>query len=82
MNKELELEANTYVGNKYLAQESEAIEDFIAGATSKYIEKQKLEFAIKENKSILQMLVLHGNARTRLPVTERIKELEKKLSEL
>jgi len=52
MNKELELEANSYVGNKYLAQESEAIEDFMAGAKSKFVERQKLEFAITQLKLI------------------------------
>jgi len=62
MNKELELEAekaNGYayygkpLGEKYLAFN----EGFIAGATNKWVEKQKLEFAIEQlNKldSVLQ----------------------------
>lgn len=62
MNKELELEAEKYVkslfNNDLLhANTYDNYYDFIAGATSKYVEKQKLEFAIEQlNKldSVLQ----------------------------
>ena len=80
MNKELELEANNYVSNKYLAQESEALEDFIAGATSKYVERQKLEFAIEQLKEHIEHPTKPGYKRH--DVLAKSKELEQKLSEL
>ena len=67
MNKELELEVeklypvnNTgsmFMANREQINNSYKQEGFIAGATSKYVEKQKLEFAIEQlNKldSVLQ----------------------------
>jgi hypothetical protein len=77
MNKELELEAEKYAWqckNEYFTVPVKADEcvktstrDYIAGATSKYVEKQKLEFAIKQlNKldSVLQAKVsLHLDMR-------------------
>lgn len=51
---ELELEAEKYgykqYGNSCGAKQERqnCIEDFITGATSKYVEKQKLEFAIEQ----------------------------------
>ena len=63
MNKELELEAEEYaktdwgVNHKILSEDSYDFkrveiskQDFIAGATSKYVEQQKLEFAIEQLK--------------------------------
>lgn len=48
MNKELELEAEKYcerIDNTNSGVYSDDYDSFIAGATSKYVEKQKLEFA-------------------------------------
>jgi len=83
MNKELELEAekaNGYayygkpLGEKYLAFN----EGFIAGATSNWIEKQKLQFAIGLLKVIEQPNGdLLGNK-----IKQQIIILEQKLSEL
>ena len=51
MNKELELDAEKYykenVEGEPLTYET-PIHCFIAGATSKYVEKQKIEFAIEQ----------------------------------
>lgn len=80
MDKQLELEAEKYGYEKggFMSEQAKA---FIAGA--KYGEKKKLEFAIEENKSILNMLKLHsGDERLMLPCIWRIKELEQKLSDL
>lgn len=49
-NKELESEAKEYAENKSSVDvfKEAHIKDFIAGATSKWVEKQKLEFAIEQ----------------------------------
>lgn len=60
MNKELELEAEQYENNLKCNPSlsfEEAIytklsDAYIAGATSKYVEKQKLEFAIEQLKKL------------------------------
>ena len=90
MNKELELEAekaNGYayygkpLGEKYLAFN----EGFIAGATSKWIEKQKLEFAIEqlnEIKSKMSFFEISNMENTLDNLHYKIQELEQKLSEL
>jgi hypothetical protein len=59
-----------------------AKEDFIAGANSKYVQAKIIQAQIEENESILRMLKLHGNARNRLPVIERISNLQVQLKEL
>ena len=46
---------------------------FIAGATSKYVEQQKIEFAIKQLKQCMKKEHL-------LEVSRKIKELEKQLN--
>ena len=50
MNKELELEAKEYAIGKSSSEVfiETHIRDYIAGATSKYVEKQKIEFAIEQ----------------------------------
>lgn len=79
MNKELELEAKTYSQSIHknpslrLFREY-STQDFIAGATSKWVEKQKLEFAIEQLKKFREATFGKG--------IDVIKELEKKLSEL
>lgn len=90
MNKELELEAekaNGYayygkpLGEKYLAFN----EGFIAGATSKWVEKQKLEFAIEqlnEIKSKMSFFEISNMENTLDNLHYKIQELEQKLSEL
>lgn len=79
MNKELELEAEKYaeIQLKGLSDKSskfECINDFIEGATSKYVEKQKLEFAIEQLKRFREATFGKG--------VDVIKELEQKLQEL
>lgn len=81
MNKELELEAEKHWKLQYIMALDEStkpyiIQDFIAGATSKYVEKQKLEFAIEQLKSIKAL------GYTSLKIINKIKELQQKLSEL
>lgn len=82
MNKELEKEAEKYklsTANKMTVEKF----GFIAGATSKWVEKQKLKSLIQENESILNMLKLHsGDERLMLPCVWRIQELQQQLSEL
>lgn len=97
MNKELELEVEKYcekvwggykddvfkhdgiITDKTLSEISKI--DFIAGATSKYVERQKLEFAIKELKSI-SLGFSDANTVTVYNLSQKIKELEQKLSKL
>lgn len=91
MNKELELEAENYgwrikrneFSDPVKANElaKSASHDFIAGATSKYVEKQKLEFAIEQlnelefnPKEHIVDFVLH--------IKNKIKKLKQNLSEL
>jgi len=77
MNKELELEAEKYykenVEGEPLTYET-PIHCFIAGATSKYVEKQKLEFAIEQLKRFRESTFGKG--------VNVIQELEQKLSKL
>ena len=87
MNKELELEAENYgwrvkrnefsdpVKANELAKSSS--DDFIAGATSNFVEKQKLEFAIEQLKPYLEW-----NSEISGSIERDIKRLEQKLSEL
>ena len=87
MNKELELEAENYENNlKCNASISfeEAIytklsDAYIAGATSKYVEKQKLEFAIEQLKKASMLIVSQHERKANLRI---IIELEQKLSKL
>lgn len=78
--EELELEAleyeNSFVGG---ANGTEAT-DFIAGATSKWVEKQKLEFAIEQLKSVNYKPDSKFFWLT--DIGKKIKKLEQKLSEL
>jgi hypothetical protein len=87
MNKELELEAEKLypvkkTGSMFMANREEINnyykqEGFIAGASSHYVEKQKLEFAIEQIKDIDKKCF--GGSNT---CKAKIKELEQKLSEL
>ena len=87
MNKELELEAENYENNlKCNASISfeEAIytklsDAYIAGATSKYVEKQKLEFAIEQLKKASMLIVSQHERKANFRI---IIELEQKLSKL
>lgn len=76
MNKELEIKAGKYGYDKngIISEQGKA---YIAGATSKYVEKQKLEFAIEQIKDIDKKCF--GGSNT---CKAKIKELEQKLSEL
>lgn len=88
MNKELELEAEKYAWEKKNPFSKELLAnelvfasktDFIAGATSKYVEKQKLEFAIEQLKKASMLIVSQHERKANLRI---IIELEQKLSEL
>lgn len=84
MDKELELEAEKYykenVEGEPLTYET-PIHCFIAGATSKYVEKQKLEFAIEQLRKI-KIAVSDKNPFTVYNIAHQIQELEQKLSKL
>lgn len=73
MNKELELEAKKYVKDIHAMYQIVGMDCFTAGATSKYVEKQKLEFAIEQLKECHQNIFN--------TVENKIKELEQKLSD-
>ena len=85
MDKELELEAERVYpiipnGHSNVNWDrANKQEGFIAGATSKYVEKQKLEFAIGQLKSLGY---LHNDDLKTERQRNKIKELEQKLSEL
>lgn len=79
MNKELELEAEKFYPIKtddLICSPKLVRHAYIVGATSKYVEKQKLEFAIKQLKECQKQ--------SSLPELfyNKIKELEQKLSEI
>ena len=88
MNKELKQKACDFAGDRsigaghgYPSFEANLLErGFIAGATSKYVEKQKLEFAIEQLKEIGTLNFKSGFTSEKL--NKKIKELEQKLSEL
>ena len=91
MNKELELEAEQYArrfeeneqsgynGESLSIEDRMEIEAFISGATSKYVEKQKLEFAIEQLNALGQV---HDETLMSERVKKAIRDLEQKLSEL
>ena len=84
---DLNKEAENYCNNNYphYLNKKEALlvqEDFIAGVNSKYVQAKILQAQIEENRSILRMLKLHGNAKNRLPVLMRVNELEQQLENL
>lgn len=88
MNKELELVVEKLFPLVNVENPSDGVmrgnydrmklqEGFIAGATSKYVEKQKLEFAIEQLKPYLEW-----NNEISISIERDIKKLEQKLSEL
>lgn len=78
MNKELEQTACDFAGDRslgaghgYPSFEANLLErGFIAGATSKYVEKQKLEFAIKQieplSRKFIEAKILMENLKQKL----------------
>ena len=96
MNKELELEVEKLFPLVNVENPSDGVmrgnydrmklqEGFIAGATSKYVEKQKLEFAIEQLKEIhskMTFFEISNMENTLDNLYYKIKELEQKLSEL
>ena len=86
MNKELELEAEQYEDLIDRSEDGLVKETFIAGATSKYVERQKLEFAIEQLKLIDEEKTTgteHNSFYDLIEMKEKtIKQLEQKLSEL
>lgn len=69
---ELELEANEFIQTTTLFLSVK--NGFIAGATSKYVEKQKLEFAIS--------LLLQLRSAPTSEIDKKVFQLEQKISEL
>lgn len=91
MNKELEIEAEKYAWKKKNPFSKELLAnelvlasktDFIAGATSKYVEKQKLEFAIEQLEYIKIQCYNTRQFHAIILLDGKIKELEQKLFEL
>jgi hypothetical protein len=87
VNKELELEAEKYVENnpKFFAFGEEytnydVLIAFIAGAESKYSEKQKLEFAIKQVRKVMN--TLHLGSSPKSVCLNKAKELRQQISKL
>lgn len=72
-----ENELDNYSGESLSIEDRIEMEAFVAGATSKHVEKQKLEFAIEQIKEIDKKCF--GGSNT---CKAKIKELEKKLKEL
>ena len=84
--KELELEAEKYykenVEGEPLTYET-PIHCFIAGATSKYVEKQKLEFAIEQLKKLKEDEVYDKIKYVESSIIDyELMKLEQKLSKL
>jgi hypothetical protein len=83
-NKELKLEAQSYLDRNYsLSYERTTWQKlhektFIAGATSEYVEKQKLEFAIEQLEYVKKM---YPDKDSEECVNVRLKELKQKLNE-
>ena len=85
MNKELNQEAENFaedtvkqcIKSNAHCDEGSLATGFIGGATSKYVEKQKLEFAIEQIKEIDKKCF--GGSNT---CKAKIKKLEQKLKEL
>jgi hypothetical protein len=76
--KELQEEAENYA-DKYTQKHDRKI-GFFDGATSKYAEKQKLEYAIKQLKQHAKHNVIPFL--NRIDIISKIKEIEQKLIEL
>jgi chromosomal replication initiation ATPase DnaA len=70
------------VGKRTKHRDKYTIADFIAGATSKWVQVEKIKVQIDENDSILQMLFLHGNEGSRIRIVERIESLNQQLKDL
>lgn len=88
MNTELQQEAKKHAGipleknidseERYFNSNCVRFDDFIAGATSRYVEKQKLEFAIEQLKKASMLIVSQHERKANLRI---IIELEQKLKE-
>ena len=78
MNKELESRAKKYAEENV---EDTLFDAFLEGATDIYIEKQKLEFTIKELMWV-NILIPFEHQYAKNCIDNKIKELEQKLSEL
>ena len=86
--KELEIEARKYANithNRVLDEEERYYKDyqkydgFIAGATSSYIEQEKIKFAIEQLNDLDKKEC--GECTKHLQITNKIKKLEQKLLE-
>lgn len=88
-NKELKLEAEKHWKLQYIMALDEStkpyiIQDFIAGANSKYVEKQKLKFAVEQLDYLYTLITYNDLAEDEKieACIEYIKDLKQKLSEL
>lgn len=81
MNKKLETEAEHYAHNYFEMHETNHYkalkQGYIAGATSKNVEKQKIEFAIEQLR-----ILPNENCNMFFAVVKKIEELEQKLLKL
>lgn len=78
ISKELQLEADKYLDKK---SDSDGFWDcFIAGATSKYVQKEKLKFAIEQLKKASMLIVSQherkANMRVIIELEQQLKQLE------
>lgn len=88
-NSNLEIEAKKYAGiplnrcvdteERYFNSDCLRYDDFIAGATSKYVEAEKLRFAIEQLKSLGQ---IHDESVMSERARNKIKELEQQLKSI
>lgn len=84
--KELQLEAEKYTSKQFFSETGDYEEiyysgleiGFIAGATSKYVKKEKLEFAIEQFKNLTE----RKGGYSFKNVNERLEWLEQQLKQL
>lgn len=78
ISKELQLEAESYAKQYDYVEDSDAFTSFIAGATSKYVEKEKLQFTIEQFKNLTEKIGGYSFKN----VNERLEWLEQQLRQL
>jgi hypothetical protein len=72
----------TYMMGKDDSLKPYVINDFIAGANSKWVQAEKIKAQISENESVLEMLKVHGNDSSKFRVSMRIDQLRQQLKQL
>ncbi len=58
------------------------LNNVMLGLTSKFIQSEKIKAQIEENKSVLEMLKIHGTSASIMRVSFRIEDLEQQLKNL